>query len=199
MALFGRKGEKPNEIEEIKQVVQQDKNPPKVQDFQDSPLNRLLEGKLEERPVEIKKPEEMKPALIKVREEPIEIEKPSFAPLFVKIDRYRQILNAIGGLKTTMIMLKNSLMTLNELDKARNETFKIVQDAIGKLEGRLNSLDQELVRPSGFQERSPVLSPTISYDVVDRPEYQDVETVEATIADLKGQIEQLKAELENIA
>ena len=197
MALFGRKGEKPDEnIEEIKKVVEQDKNPPKVQDFQDSPLNRLLEGKLEEKIVEIKKPEEMKTIPIKTREEPVEIERPSFAPLFVKIDRYRQILNAIGNLKTTMIMLKNSLITLSELDKARDETFKVVQEAIGKLEGRLNSLYQELVRPSGLQERPA----TPSYDtVIERPEYQDVETVEATIADLKGQIEQLKSELENVA
>ena len=197
MALFGRKGEKPDEnIEEIKKVVEQDKNPPKVQDFQDSPLNRLLEGKLEEKIVEIKKPEEMKTIPIKTREEPVEIERPSFAPLFVKIDRYRQILNAIGNLKTTMIMLKNSLITLSELDKARDETFKVVQEAIGKLEGRLNSLDQELVRPSGLQERPA----TPSYDtVIERPEYQDVETVEATIADLKGQIEQLKSEFENVA
>jgi len=197
MALFGRKGEKHDKsIEEIKKVVQEDKNPPKVQDFQDSPLNRLLEGKLEEKMVEIKKPEEMKTIPIKTREEPIEIERPSFAPLFVKIDRYRQILNAIGNLKTTMIMLKNSLITLNELDKARGETFKVVQDAIGKLEGRLNSLDQELVRPSGLQERPAAPS----YDMaIERPEYQDVETVEATIADLKGQIEQLKSELESVA
>jgi phage shock protein A len=85
---------------------------------------------------------------------------------------------------------------LSELDKARDETFKVVQEAIGKLEGRLNSLDQELVRPSGLQERPA----TPSYDtVIERPEYQDVETVEATIADLKGQIEQLKSELENVA
>jgi hypothetical protein len=43
------------------------------------------------------------------------------------------------------------------------------------------------VRPSGYHE------------IVETPEYQDVETVEATIADLRGQIEQLKTELENVS
>ena len=207
MGLFGRKNEKSDRnIEEIKKVVEEDKNPPKVEEFHESPLDRLLKGKLDEFPADVKPPEETKKlpesapeerkaAPMKPKEEPVEVEKPSFAPLFVKIDRYRQILNAIGSLKTTMIMLKNSLLTLNELDKARDETFKLVQDAVGKLEGKLNSLDQELVRPSGFQERTNISHDTTS----ERPEYQDVETVEATIADLKGQIEQLKSELETVA
>lgn len=190
MALFGRKGEKSDKtLEEIKKVVEEDKTPPKSED-EESPLTKLLEGKLEEKLVEVKKPE---PLETKPKPEP-EVERPSFAPLFIKIDRYRQILNTIGNLKTIMIMLKNSLITLNELDKARNETFKIVQDAIEKLENRLNSLDQELVRPSGFQERT-----TTTFDTTEKLEYQDVETIEATIADLKGQIEQLKAELESLA
>jgi hypothetical protein len=122
-----------------------------------------------------------------VKQEFKEPERPAFAPLFVKIDRYRQILNSIGYLKTTMIMIKNSLMTLNELDRAREETFKLIQDAVGKLEGRLSTLDQELIRPSGYHE------------INEKPEYQDVETVEATVADLKGQIEQLRAELQSMS
>ena len=121
-----------------------------------------------------------------VRQEVKEPERPAFAPLFVKIDRYRQILSAIGYLKTSMIMIKNSLMTLTELDKARDETIKLVKDAAAKLENRISSLDQELIRPSGYHE-------------IAEPEYQDVETVEATVADLKGQIEQLRSELQTMS
>jgi len=122
-----------------------------------------------------------------VKQEVKESERPAFAPLFVKIDRYRQILNSIGYLKTTMIMIKNSLMALTELDKAREETIKLIQDAVGKLENRLVSLDKELVRPTGYHEIS------------EKHEYHDVETVEATVADLKGQIEQLRSELQTMS
>jgi hypothetical protein len=194
MSLFGRKTEKHNEVlDEIRKSVEEDKNiPQQPPEIQDSPLNRLFEG----RPMEPKF--RSQPEKIHARETDIPKidggERPSFAPLFIKIDRYRQILSAVGHLKTTMIMIKNSLITLNELDKARDETFKLVQDAIEKLEGRLDSLDQELVRPSGFQDRVP----TTTHDVIEKPQYQDVETIEATIADLKGQIEQLKSELDSV-
>jgi chromosome segregation ATPase len=127
--------------------------------------------------------------LIKEAEKPKEVEqkqeKPAFAPLFVKIDRYRQILNAIGYLKTTMVMIKNSLLTLNELDKARAETVKVLEEALEKTEKKISELDSELVRPAGYHE-------------LEEPEYQDMETIEATIADLKGQIEMLKSELQSM-
>jgi hypothetical protein len=193
MSLFGRKTEKHNEVfDEIRKSVEEDRNiPPQPPEIQNSPLNRLFEGS----PMETKF--RSQPEKIHARESDIPKidggEKPSFAPLFVKIDRYRQILSAVGHLKTTMIMIKNSLITLRELDKARDETFKLVEDAIENLENRLNSLDQELVRPSGFQDRIPV-----THEVTEKAQYQDVETIEATIADLKGQIEQLKSELDSV-
>lgn len=113
-------------------------------------------------------------------------ERPAYAPLFVKIDRYRNVLNALGQLKTSVIMIRNSFSTLNELEKARYETLKLIEDAVGKLESKLSALDAELLRPAGQHIEAS-------------PEYQDVQTVHATVADLKGQIEQLKSELDHMA
>ena len=113
-------------------------------------------------------------------------ERPAFAPLFVKIDRYRNILNALGQLRTSVVMIRNSFSTLNELEKARFETLKLIEEAVGKVESKLSSLDTELLRPTSAH-----------MDVT--PEYHDVETVQATVADLKGQITQLKAELEQLS
>ena len=128
----------------------------------------------------IQKQETVQPQTIIVKEE-----RPAFAPLFVKIDRYRNILNALGQLRTSVIMIKNSFSTLNELEKARFETLKLIEDAVGKVEGKLSALDSELLRPSGHHPETT-------------PEYHDVQTVHATIADLKGQIDQLKTELEQM-
>jgi hypothetical protein len=188
MSLFGKKNEKHDtNLSEIKKVVEENK--PAMQPtptVQKSPIERLLEEAPAKPKIEVK--ERSVPLIKEADIPPIrESERPSFAPLFIKIDRYRQILNSIGNLKTAMIMIKNSLVTIVELDKARDETFKLIQDAIEKLDKKLSTLDQELVRPSGYHE------------IVETPEYQDVETVEATIADLRGQIEQLKTELENVS
>ena len=116
-----------------------------------------------------------------MRREP---EKPTVAPLFVKMDRYRQILTTIGNLKTALMIVKNSLATLQQIEKVRDATFNIVSDIIEKMDDKLIELDNNLLRPAGFHESEEV-----------SPEKQDIRSIEATVADLQGQIEQLKSEL----
>ncbi len=116
-----------------------------------------------------------------IKKEP---EKPAIAPLFVKIDRYRQILGTIGNLKTALVIVKNSLGTLHQIEKTRDATFEIVSDIVNKMDEKLVNLDNELLRPAGFHETSE-----------SSPEKQDIRSIEATVADLQGQIEQLKSEL----
>lgn len=116
-----------------------------------------------------------------VKKEP---EKPSVAPLFVKMDRYRQILTTIGNLKTALMIVKNSLATLQQIEKVRDATFNIVSDIVDKMDDKLIDLDNNLLRPAGFHENEEVSA-----------EQQDIRGIEATVADLQGQIEQLKSEL----
>jgi len=200
MPLFGKKKDKEEKVlDEIRKAVdgvntsqsskesQQPQDPEARPDIIEEMQRNFEQRQHGQKQFEQEQPEkqiEQKSEV--VRQEVKEPERPAFAPLFVKIDRYRQILSAIGYLKTSMIMIKNSLMTLTELDKARDETIKLVKDAAAKLENRISSLDQELIRPSGYHE-------------IAEPEYQDVETVEATVADLKGQIEQLRSELQTMS
>ena len=104
------------------------------------------------------------------------------APLFVKLDRYKQILNHLAQLKTSIVLLKNNLTVLNELEKLRDENLKLVQEALEKMEKRVLDLDSELLRPSGFREEL-------------LPHMEEVASIEATIAELKSQIEQLRGSL----
>ncbi len=113
-----------------------------------------------------------------------EPEKPTVAPLFVKMDRYRQILTTIGNLKTSLMIVKNSLATLKQIEKVRDDTFSIVSDVIEKMDDKLIDLDNNLLRPAGFHESEETSA-----------EKQDIRSIEATVADLQGQIEQLKSEL----
>lgn len=115
-----------------------------------------------------------------------DVSQPISAPLFVKIDRYRNLVSSLGAIKSSMSLLKSSLATMNELEKARQENMAIVQGTVDKVEKKLAMLDKELVRPSGFTSPS---SPD---------DYQDMRGVGATVADLKGQIQQLKSELEQM-
>lgn len=113
-----------------------------------------------------------------------EQEKPAVAPLFVKIDRYRHILNSIGNLKTALMIIKNSLDTMHQIERVRDDTYGIINDMVEKMGQKLLNLDDELLRPAGFHETNDASS-----------EHQDIKTIDATVADLKGQIDQLKSEL----
>ena len=136
-----------------------------------------------------KMPDELPPlsVLDQVSIEPLkpkEPERPQVAPLFVKMDKYRQILTTIGNLKTALMIVKNSLATLQQIEKVRDTTFNIVKDVADKMDEKLISLDNDLLRPAGYYDSAQV-----------SPEHQDIRTIEATVADLQGQIEQLKSEL----
>jgi polyhydroxyalkanoate synthesis regulator phasin len=113
-----------------------------------------------------------------------EEQRSSFAPLFVKIDRYRQILSTMNYLKNSMMLIKNNFVILNELEKLKEDNMKILQEGIERLEKKVVSLDTQFLRPSGFME--------------DVKETQDVEVFESTISDLSGQIQNLKAQLQSL-
>ena len=82
------------------------------------------------------------------------------------------------------MIVKNSLGTLNQIEKVRDDTFNIVSDVIEKMDDKLIDLDNNLLRPAGFHESGE-----------GSPEQQDIRSIEATVADLQGQIEQLKSEV----
>ena len=116
-----------------------------------------------------------------------EPEKPTIAPLFVKVERYRQIISTIGNLKTALVVVKNSLGTLQHIEKLRNDTLNIVNELVENMDGKIANLDNDLLRPAGFHDSGK-----------SSPERQDIRSIEATVSDLHGQIEQLKSEIGNL-
>lgn len=185
MGIFGgwNKDEKkpvdfPKDIEDIKNVVD------------NTPNMRMSHGSQQDDPTPWRpQPEEWNPQQPPTRENwehEQQDNTPVFAPLFVKIDRYRNILSAITSIKTTVVVIRNSLGVMMELDKARQQAMSLMRDAMEKVDKRLSNLDNELVRPSGFTTQTPM-------DVS-----QDVHGVENTLSDLKSQIAQLKNELQQM-
>lgn len=114
-----------------------------------------------------------------------EQEKPSQAPLFVKLDKYKQILSTIASLKPSFVMLKNNFEILNKLEKLREENMSLIKETLERVEKKLTTLDTELIKPSGFRE--------------EMPEMYDVKSVDDMLADLNKQIEQLKSGLKTVA
>jgi len=181
MAFFRRKS-KEEDLEELKNMVESRKFGPE-----------LPEEKAEE--VETT-PEETMPIQQPVQEEapvapeipPIQVEepqRPAFAPLFVKLEKYRSVLNSINDLKTTIIMLKNALTIQKQIEGLRDENRKFLELAINKIDKKIVSLDTDFMRPRGFEEEFP-------------PATYETAGIEGVVDDLKKQIEGLKSELKTI-
>jgi hypothetical protein len=135
--------------------------------------------------VEEKIPEEFKELIEKPEPVKEEIVKPTVAPLFVKLERYGNILEAINEIKMTVLKIKNALTILSDLDNLRNENLKLIKDATDAMESRVGLLDSEFLKPSGLEEKLP-------------PEVY-AEGLEDVLDNLKTQVGQLKAELESIS
>ena len=168
MVFFRKKKEE--DIKEIKEAVEGRKIPEKV-------LEKPKEEKIEKEkiiPEKEKKPTPLKP------------EKPTFAPLFVKIDRYKTVLNLINDLKTTIMMIKNSLGIQKQIENLRDENRKLLETAIDKVDKKILSLDSEFLRPKGYEEEIP-------------PPVYETEGLGGIVNNLKKQIEGLKSELETIS
>jgi archaellum component FlaC len=108
-----------------------------------------------------------------------------FSPLFIKIEKYKQILNAMNYLKNTVMMVKNTYAVHTELEKLRAENLDILKDAIDKLDKKLLTLDSEFMRPSGYVEHMA--------------ELHDVHSIATAINDLRSQVEELRQDLKTIA
>jgi hypothetical protein len=136
----------------------------------------------EEVPPETKPPEEV---IEEPKVEKPEKPKPAVAPLFIKLDRYRTILDTMAWLKTTLSMIRDGFATLNELEKLRTESLSLLQESLKRVEDYLLALDAEFARPPGYVSE-------ISREI------EGVGKLEVKLADLKYQLERLRTELERL-
>ena len=176
--IFFKKKKKEENIQEIKDIVEGRETPKLPEEIEAEKIE-------EEKPPEtkVKVPEEEKPKEIEEKiEEP---KKPMFAPLFVKINKYRSVLSSINDLKTTIIMIKNALAIQREIESLRDENRKLLESAISKLDKKIIALDSEFLRPRGLEEEFP-------------PSTYETSELEGVVSDLKKQIEGLKSELKTI-
>ena len=185
MILFGKKKSK-EDVEKIKEVVEENKIPEEKKVAEEIREIADLKKIQEVEPPE--KMEEAKPTKeeISTPEVTEEIKKKPFAPLFVKIDRYRSVLDAIKDLKSMILMMKNALRVQKEIEELWDENRKFLETAIEKINKKILSLDSDFLRPRGYEEG------------VLPPEYE-TEGFEGVVDDLKKQVEGLKSELKTIS
>jgi DNA-binding transcriptional MerR regulator len=134
------------------------------------------EKKEEVQPVKV---EEKKEEVEEKKEEEKKEEKPETPPVFIKVEKYDEIVLELGKVKDSLEEIKTIFVSLNELEKTLKESLNAVQGIVQELEERISKLYSTFLKP---------------YSYVETPA-EGVEDVERILSELKDRIEELKSEM----
>lgn len=116
-------------------------------------------------------------------------ERPRFAPLFVKIDRYKEILNSIENLKSILLGVRDLLNLMQQLDRIKIESETLLNKNIQEVIMNISSMDKEFIRPKGVSAEDAV------HDMHDNTGYEKVGNY---ISDLQRELDNLKSQLQTL-
>lgn len=108
------------------------------------------------------------------------------APLFVKVEKYRDLLSLIQEMKVFISGIKQLFGIIEELENLRVDSVKIMKATMQRLERRVVEIDSELLRPRGFE------TPEMQHS---EPE---ISNVEDSLTELQKEIAKLRGELEDL-
>ncbi|MCD6477569.1 MAG: hypothetical protein J7K87_01055 [Candidatus Aenigmarchaeota archaeon] len=125
MAFWKKSNEKSKEIEDIKNKIENKNLPPPP-------------------PPEVTPPQVSQPVRLnkQIQEAP-----KSFAPLFVKIDKYEDVIKKLSELKTYLKTLTRLISFSNELDGIRSDLITRIKNTTAEFTNTLISLDEIFVEP----------------------------------------------------
>ena len=112
-------------------------------------------------------------------------ETPKIAPLFVRVDRYKEILSHIQGLRDTISRLETVLALRKHVHKVNAESDEVLENALRKFSNSTNMFTQEFLNPKGAEQLS---------NINENPG----DVFDSTISQLGDEIIKLRQELEKI-
>ncbi|MEM5772728.1 MAG: hypothetical protein QXL86_00665 [Candidatus Aenigmatarchaeota archaeon] len=181
--LFGRK-----KTEEIKkeELEPQDIKLPTIEEIKTEGEKVIVQPKvsnlkIEEEGIEIPNQPSTEKALDERKLRIEELRKN--VPLFIKLERYEEVLDTVEELKNILKLIKDSFYVLDENERIRNETQEAIKENMRRFEERMASLDSILLKPSTQEETSETKT-------------QRSGEMKDTLTALKTQIDKLKEELE---
>lgn len=126
------------------------------------------------------------PATLEEIEQLPQEEEQRDAPLFVKVDKYKDLIDLIREMKEFASGLKQTFAVINEAEALRNDALKIMRTTVQRLDKALNEMDTELVRPRGID-----LDRTYSGGT-------EMRYIESSLTDLQRQLSVLRKDLQEL-
>ena len=113
--------------------------------------------------------------------EPPARERETGAPLFVKVEKYRDLIKSVQEIKLFVASTKQVFTVLSEIESVRNDTLNVLRATLQRVERSVVEIDSELLRPYGAS--------------VAEIENSEVNHIESSLTDLQKQLLDLKHEL----
>ncbi|MCX6816101.1 MAG: hypothetical protein NT120_04595 [Candidatus Aenigmarchaeota archaeon] len=114
------------------------------------------------------------------------VERDASAPLFVKVDKYREILKGLQEMKLFVSGVKQTFTVLQEIESIRADTINIMRATVQRLEKSLTEIDANLLRPKGVSLHEMGVAGV------------EVRHLENTLTDLQKQMSVLRSEMEGL-
>ena len=108
----------------------------------------------------------------------------SYAPLFVKVDRYNEIISKLQETKDLLRGVKAAFPLLLEIDQVKKEATESLRINIQKIEKNIAELDSELMRPGQAKLECPRPVPTHIEDSLSQ--------LQSQLSSLRGQLEKAR-------
>jgi hypothetical protein len=112
-------------------------------------------------------------------------ETPKLAPIFVRVDKYKEILSHIQDLQSTIRDIEGALEARKNIHKINAESDEFLEKAVQKFAASTNMFGKEFITPRGAEQFAS--GPMEQTDVVD-----------GTISKISDEVAKLKLELEKI-
>ena len=140
--------------------------------------NVTSDSSIEEKDVEKKEVEEKKE--LKIVE----------APLFVKVDKYKEIVATLQEVKTLLSGLRNLFSVLEEIDQVKNDTINTLRITFQKIEREVVELDSNLLKPSDREIEK------VRESIV--PRLDKAKELEDSLKQLYDELNAMKSEIEKL-
>jgi len=108
------------------------------------------------------------------------------APLFVKIERYQDVITHVNDMRTFISGLKHIFTLMSEIENIRTDTLKIMRASVQRLERSVSELDSMMLRPGGVPFTEPVR------------QGKELGNVEDALLELQKQLSDLRRELQDV-
>lgn len=161
------KGKKKKDIEEIKDTVK---------GKQESAPTSQERKPLPPPPSQVTTPEGLRPPQRQV--------SPDMAPLFVKIDKYKEVLGKLDQLKMILKKMTRLISLSYEIDEIKGDLTGRIRNTTSKITDTLISLDEIFVKPEQYRP--------------ERMHERKTHEVEGQIYDLQEELKHLRKELSKI-